>query len=247
VETGNRLGFVVLYAETWPGRKHPPAVDSGWRRQEESFGDWRAARNWLATRLRPGAHRVVTTAAPARRAGAAVQHHGEEYVGGQERQGRQGRWSLRHALSSDLRAERWLLSQPVEQARIVTCPVTMAGDATLFDRAGRESGLARWVTRFQDQLLIDQRTAHYFAMADTRAIARHQVALLGMVTGSQRSYAGRDMAAAHADLDITRDDFDVVLWHLATSGQAARVSQDVIDAVVAAVEEFRPAICRDPR
>jgi hemoglobin len=66
--------------------------------------------------------------------------------------------------------------------------------------------------------------------------------LLSQVTGGPVEYAGRDLAAGHAGLGITPEDFDRVVGHLVATLTALGVSAEDIGAVGEALTAHRDDI-----
>jgi hemoglobin len=64
------------------------------------------------------------------------------------------------------------------------------------------------------RLLADPALAPHFATVDLARLKAHQRAFLDAALGGPQNYAGQDLAAAHAGLDITDADFDGVVAHL---------------------------------
>jgi hemoglobin len=118
------------------------------------------------------------------------------------------------------------------------------GDDTdaLYDRLGRRDGIAAVVETFYDRVLADDRLNGHFAGVDTDDLRAHQTAFLAAVTGGPGSYDGREMRAAHADLDLDRADFAAVAGHLDAALAAHDVSEDDRAAVLEEVQSLETAI-----
>ena len=117
----------------------------------------------------------------------------------------------------------------------------MAAD-TLYDRLGGRAGISAVVDEFYDRVLADEQLAGYFTDTDTEALREHQTAFISHVTGGPDSYDGREMAAAHAGLEITDADFDRVAGHLQAALEAFDVAEADIETVLDEVSALRPAI-----
>lgn len=110
---------------------------------------------------------------------------------------------------------------------------------TLYDTLGGEAGIEAVVDEFYDRVLADEELEPYFEGVDTDALHDHQAKFIGHVAGGPVEYDGRTMAAAHAHLDITGEDFDRVAGHLKTSFQAFDVSADGREELLDAVASLR--------
>lgn len=108
---------------------------------------------------------------------------------------------------------------------------------TLYDRLGGRDAIEAVVDEFYDRVLTDERLEHYFEGVDTEALQDHQAKFISHVAGGPVEYDGRNMAAAHAHLDITAADFDRVAEHLDASLRAFDVPEsdraELLDAVAA--------------
>src|SRR5215211_7123471 len=66
--------------------------------------------------------------------------------------------------------------------------------------------------------------------------------VLAVVTGGPSKYQGRDLHEAHAELHITEEAFDRVVWHLQATLQELEVQQQDQQAILAAVQARRDAV-----
>lgn len=114
--------------------------------------------------------------------------------------------------------------------------------ASAYNSLGAETGLRSAVDQFYDRVHADPSLAQYFAGVDMPTLKRHQVDLLSAATGGPHKYAGRDMAAAHAGLDITDEAFDRVVGHLNATLVASGADDGTIRAVLGALGPLRLSI-----
>jgi hemoglobin len=113
---------------------------------------------------------------------------------------------------------------------------------SLFERLGQEAGIRTAVDDFYVRVVADPQLAPYFEGIDLPRLRRHQTALLSQVTGGPVEYSGRDLAAGHAGLGITPEDFDRVVGHLVATLTALGVSAEDIGAVGEALTAHRDDI-----
>ena len=66
--------------------------------------------------------------------------------------------------------------------------------------------------------------------------------MLSAATGGPQKYSGRDMAKAHAGLDITDEAFDRVVGHLNATLVETGADDGTIRAVLGALVPLRPSI-----
>ena len=80
-------------------------------------------------------------------------------------------------------------------------------------------------------MLGDERLAGYFSGTEIGQLKRHQVLLISQVMGGPAQYDGRDLQQAHAGLDISHDDFSLVVSYLAQALEEAGVPPEIIARV----------------
>jgi len=91
------------------------------------------------------------------------------------------------------------------------------------------------VSQFYERVLADPSLSPYFDGIDIDRLKRHQRAFMGMALGGPVAYAGRDMATAHAGLEITSGAFDAVVQHLATTLESLGVPDATIGEIAGAL------------
>jgi len=79
---------------------------------------------------------------------------------------------------------------------------------------GGTPGIREAVERLYARLVADPVVSHYFEGVDMPRLKRHQVLLLSQLLGGPARYLGRDLAQAHAGLQITSSDYRCVIDHL---------------------------------
>jgi hemoglobin len=100
-----------------------------------------------------------------------------------------------------------------------------------YERVGGGPAVTAVVDRFYTTVLADPQLSGYFENVDLPRLKRHQVLLVSQVLGGPAQYDGRDLASAHATLDVTKDDFGRVVEHLVAALKEASVPPDIIDRV----------------
>ncbi len=109
----------------------------------------------------------------------------------------------------------------------------------LYEKLGGRDALEAVVDEFYERVLADDQLRGFFEDSDMDDLRAHQVLFLGSLAGGNMEYDGQSMAEAHADLDISDDDFDAVAVHLKESLEAFDVDPDATEAVVEAVADYR--------
>ena len=113
---------------------------------------------------------------------------------------------------------------------------------TLYEWCGGFAALRRLTDVFYKRVLDDPQLKAYFDGVDMTTLRAHQAKLLVQVTGGPVGYEGRELAAAHAGLDITSADFERVVAHLAGTLTEMGVDAAVVGDVGAAVDGYRDSI-----
>ena len=114
--------------------------------------------------------------------------------------------------------------------------------ASAYDSLGANAGLRAAVDDFYDRIHADRSLAPYFDGVDMATLKSHQVDMLSAATGGPQKYTGRDMARAHAGLDITDEAFDRVVGHLQDTLISLGVQEQTITSVLGALSPLRSDI-----
>jgi hemoglobin len=117
---------------------------------------------------------------------------------------------------------------------------------TVYETIGGEASVHAAVEDFYTRLLGDPSLTHFFSGVDLRKLKAHQRAFLAAALGGAQLYQGRDMAAAHADLAITDNDFDAVVAHLVETLAGLGVAPQTIEEIGAKLLPLRPQIVTAP-
>jgi hemoglobin len=123
---------------------------------------------------------------------------------------------------------------------MVTHGQSAEGAQSDYERVGGGAAIRVVVDRFYELVLRDPRLASYFTDTDLPRLKRHQVLLISQVLGGPAEYDGRDLRRAHGALDVSREDFRLVVAYLAQALTEAGVDDEVIarvGATLAATED----------
>jgi len=115
----------------------------------------------------------------------------------------------------------------------------------LFEKVGGRRTINELVRIFYDRVLADQRLAPFFPDADMESLRAKQVMFLAMLLGRARTYAGRDLTAAHAGArarGLTDEHFDALLGHFEASLGELGVDVAYTREVIARIETTRDAV-----
>jgi hemoglobin len=106
---------------------------------------------------------------------------------------------------------------------------------SIYSDIGGRPAVDAAVTDFYVRVLADPLLSPYFEGVEIERLKRHQRAFIGAALGGPVAYAGRDMATAHAGLDITTEAFDAVVQHLAATLTSLGVPGETIGQIAAAL------------
>jgi hemoglobin len=147
--------------------------------------------------------------------------------------------------------------EPIDETATDTLAVSedtlLAG--SLYDRLGGEAGIAAVVDTLVSLAAADtalnftrqgtanewQATPENIALFKTR-----MVQFIGQATGGPEVYEGRDMATAHAGMQITDAEFDRLGGHLGSALTAYDVPEEEKQELFTIVESTRNAIVTEP-
>ena len=111
-----------------------------------------------------------------------------------------------------------------------------------YDRIGGAPAVTEAVERFYRRLLADPELAPFFTGTDLAVIKRHQVALISQVLDGPKTYAGRELAEAHRNMDISVGQYKAVSAHLTEVLEELEVPRDIIDTVGQVLESVAPDV-----
>jgi hemoglobin len=117
---------------------------------------------------------------------------------------------------------------------------------SIYDEIGGRAAVDAAVADFYGRVLADPTLAPYFEGVDIDRLKRHQRAFMGMALGGPVAYAGRDMKAAHAGLDITSGAFGAVVGHLVDTLTSLGVPSDTIATIGGALAPLQADIVTAP-
>ena len=103
----------------------------------------------------------------------------------------------------------------------------------LYKALGEKAGLTLLMDDFMVRLLADPRTGPFFKPANQQHIKEMLVVQFCMVSGGPCSYKGVDMKTAHAQLDITKGDFNALVEVLQVSMDARGIPFPAQNALLA--------------
>ncbi|MEO7105086.1 MAG: group 1 truncated hemoglobin [Rhodoferax sp.] len=92
-----------------------------------------------------------------------------------------------------------------------TTAAPMAASSALFDTFGGKAGLVKLMDDFMVRLVADPRTGPHFRPTNQQHIKEELVDQFCSLMGGPCVYKGVDMKTVHANLDITKGDFNALV------------------------------------
>jgi hemoglobin len=122
-----------------------------------------------------------------------------------------------------------------------------ARDNSLYQKLGGKAAIDAAVELFYKKVLVDDRVKHYFEDINMNAQRRKQKEFLSAALGSPVPWVGKDMRKAHEDLSITEADFNAIAENLVATLKDLKISQELIDQVVAIVVTVKDDVLNRPK
>jgi hemoglobin len=113
---------------------------------------------------------------------------------------------------------------------------------SIYDAIGGDDLVAASVEKFYVKLKSDPVISEFFESTDLEQLETHQRMFLTAALGGPDAYEGRDMRAAHAQLQITDADFDLFLGCLAETLAEVEATPERIAEVLEALAPLRVEI-----
>lgn len=117
---------------------------------------------------------------------------------------------------------------------------------SIYDSIGGAPAVQAAVDDFYARVLADPALTPYFKTVDLSRLKAHQRSFIAAAIGGSELYAGRDIAAAHAGLDIDDAGFDAVVAHLVQALAGLGVPGETIDQIGSALAPLRTKIVTVP-
>ncbi|MFT5469209.1 MAG: hemoglobin [Verrucomicrobiales bacterium] len=106
---------------------------------------------------------------------------------------------------------------------------------SIFHRIGGQAAIDATVDLFYSKVLADDRVKHFFEDVNMKRQHNRQKSFIAAALGSPIPYEGKNMRAAHQQLDLTEEHFGAIAEHLQASLKELGVEKKVIAEVLAVV------------
>ncbi|MCF6311149.1 MAG: DUF6520 family protein [Verrucomicrobiales bacterium] len=113
---------------------------------------------------------------------------------------------------------------------------------SLYSQIGGKAAIDAAVDLFYTKVMSDKRVNHFFENVNMKRQHSKQKSFISAALGSPVPYKGKDMRAAHANMDVTEADFNVIAGHLQATLEELKVKPDLIEKVMAVIATTKDAV-----
>lgn len=122
-----------------------------------------------------------------------------------------------------------------------------ARDNSLYQKLGGQPAIDAAVDAFYVKVLADARVKDFFANVSMTRQRKRQKEFLSAALGGPVPWTGKDMRKAHEDLTLTDDHFNAIAENLVATLKDLKISQDLIDQVIAVVATTKDDVLNRPK
>lgn len=113
---------------------------------------------------------------------------------------------------------------------------------SIYERLGGQPAINAAVDLFYKKVLADKRVNHFFEDVNMKRQANRQKAFLAAAFGGPKPYKGKDLQKAHAHLNLTEADFNVIAGHLQATLTELKIDAKLIAEVMAVAASTKDAV-----
>jgi hemoglobin len=122
-----------------------------------------------------------------------------------------------------------------------------ARDNSLYQKLGGKAAIDAAVEAFYVKVLADVRVKGFFENVNMTRQRKKQKEFLSAALGGPLPWTGVDMRAAHAELRLDEKHFNAIAENLAATLKDLKISQDLIDQVIAVVATTKDDVLNRPK
>ncbi len=122
-----------------------------------------------------------------------------------------------------------------------------ARESSLYHKLGGWKSIDAAVDAFYVKVLADKRVNHFFADVSMPKQHRKQKEFLSAALGGPIPWAGKDMRKAHEGMGLTEEHFNAIAENLIATLKDLKVSQELIDQVIAVVATTKDDVLGRPK
>ena len=132
------------------------------------------------------------------------------------------------AITADYEGRKWAFAQEACKTKWLK-----AREDSLYQKLGGKPAMEAAVDAFYVKVLADDRVKHFFDNVSMDKQRRKQKEFLSAAFGGPLPWTGKDMRKAHAGMGLTEEHFNAIAENLVNTLKDLKISQDIIDQVVA--------------
>lgn len=114
--------------------------------------------------------------------------------------------------------------------------------ASLYHRLGGKKAINAAVDLFYTKVLADENVNHFFEDVNMKRQHNKQKAFLAAAFGGPIPWTGKDMRAAHKNLDLKESDFGAIAGHLQATLKELKVNPKLIGEAMAIAASTKDAV-----
>jgi hemoglobin len=124
--------------------------------------------------------------------------------------------------------------------------VTAQADDTLYQQLGAQPGLVKLMDDFLPRLIADKRTGPFFKDSNQAHVKEQLILQICEVSGGPCKRVGPDMKTAHANMDITKANFNALVEVLQLSMDAQGIAFGTQNRLLARLAPMHRDIINTP-
>ncbi|HEY1052209.1 MAG TPA: group 1 truncated hemoglobin [Prosthecobacter sp.] len=122
-----------------------------------------------------------------------------------------------------------------------------ARENSLYQKLGGQAAIDAAVEAFYVKVLADERVKHFFDDVSMDKQRRKQKAFLSAALGGPLPWTGKDMRKAHEGMGLTEGHFNAIAENLIATLKDLKISQELIDQVIAVVATTKDDVLGRPK
>jgi len=132
------------------------------------------------------------------------------------------------AITAEYEGRKWAFAQEACKTKWLK-----AREDSLYQKLGGKAAINAAVDAFYVKVLADDRVKHFFDDVSMDKQRRKQKEFLSAAFGGPLPWTGKDMRKAHDGMGLTEEHFNAIAENLVNTLKDLKISQDLIDQVVA--------------
>lgn len=146
------------------------------------------------------------------------------------------------AVATEYEGRKWSFAEDACKTKWVE-----ARERSLYHKLGGWKSIDEAVDVFYVKVLADKRVNHFFEDINMSKQHRKQKEFLSAALGGPIPWDGKDMRKAHEDLKLTDEHFNAIAENLIATLKDLKVSQELIDQVIAVVATTKDDVLGRPK